>query len=191
LPTVYSTRSIEQDKGRESMKSARLHRQGSAQKNSKKREARKRLMYKIDQNSGEDIIYATPERAVFHSRVRHALEESRTWADFRRAMPRKEYSRLLRELFDKNDVPRPGGLDAFDMDQIPGTDDASYPGWLLQEMLKGVLPADILEKYGNYGESFASGSCVWILSKDLDEVNAELKRRGYELIDGSHLYMEY
>jgi hypothetical protein len=105
-------------------------------------------------------------------------------------MPRKEYSRLLRELFDENDEPRPRGSDAFDVSQIPGAEESDYPGWLLQEMLHGVLPDDILEKYGQYSESFVSGPCVSIRPEDLDEVNAELERRGYELIDGTGLYLE-
>lgn len=139
---------------------------------------------------GEEVIYATPERAVFHSRVKRALEDSTTWGEFRHAMPRKEYSRLLREIFDDNEKPRPHGSDVFSMDQIPGACDCDYPGWLQQEMLHGVLPEDILEKYGQYGESFTSGACVSIRPDDLDEVNAELERRGYELIDGSGLYLE-
>ena len=172
------------------MKPARPQRQGSAQKDAKKREAPKQLVYKIDAYAGEDVIYATPERAAFHSQVMHALEDSTTWGEFRDAMPCEEYSRLLREVFDENDRPRPNESDAFSMDQIPGACDCDYPGWLLQEMLHGVLPDDILEKYGQYGESFVSGPCVSIRPDDLDEVNAELERRGYELIDGTGLYLE-
>jgi len=172
------------------MNSARPNREDSAQENSRKGGARKQLVYKIDAYAGEDVIYATPERAVFHSRVEHALWDSKTWAEFRRVMPRKEYSRLLRELFDENDEPRPRGSDAFDVSQIPGAEESDYPGWLLQEMLHGVLPNDILEKYGQYSESFVSGPCVSIRPEDLDEVNAELERRGYELIDGTGLYLE-
>lgn len=172
------------------MNSARPNREDSAQENSRKGGARKQLVYKIDAYAGEDVIYATPERAEFHSQVKHALEDSKTWGEFRDAMPCEEYSRLLRELFDENDTPRPNESGAFSMDQIRGTDDCSYPGWLLQEMLHGVLPDDILEKYGQYSESFVSGPCVSIRPEDLDEVNAELERRGYELIDGSGLYLE-
>lgn len=189
--TVCITWSIEQDKGRESIKSARPHRQGSAQKRTEKREALKQLVYKIDAYTGEEVIYASLERGVFHSRVKHALEDSTTWAEFRHAMPRQEYSRLLHELFDKREgYSRPRASDPFDMSQIPGAGDCDYPGWLQQEMLEGVLPVDILEKYGQYGESFVSGPCVSIRPDDLDEVNAELERRGYELIDGSGLYLE-
>jgi hypothetical protein len=56
--------------------------------------------------------------------------------------------------------------------------------------LLGGLSSDILEKYGQYSESFVSGPCVSIRPEDLDEVNAELERRGYELIDGTGLYLE-
>jgi len=172
------------------MKSVRPGRQNSPQKDTKRRETRKQLVYKIDAYASEDVIYATPERAVFHSRVEHALWDSKTWAEFRRAMPRREYSRLLRELFDENDEPRPRGTDAFHVSQIPGAEESDYPGWLLQEMLHGVLPDDILKKYGKYGFSYVSGDCVSIDPKDLDKVNAELEKRGYELIDGSGLYLE-
>jgi len=172
------------------MKSARPHRPGSAQKGTEKREAPKQLVYKTDAYTGEDVIYATPERAAFHSQVKHALEDARTWGEFRHAMPRKEYSRLLCEIFDDNDKPRPHGSDAFSMDQIPGAGDCDYPGWLQQEMLHGVLPEDIVERYGTVSFSYMSGECLCIDPEDLDEVNAELERRGYELIDGSGLYLE-
>ena len=172
------------------MKSARPHRPGSAQKRTEKREAPKQVVYKIHAYIGEDVIYATPERAVFYSRVEHALWDSKTWAEFRRAMPRKEYSRLLRERFDENDKPRPRGSDAFDVSQFPGAEESHYPEWLMQERLHGALPEDVVEKYGKAGCSFVSGPCLIIDSSDLDEVNAELEKRGYELIDGSDLYLE-
>jgi len=106
-------------------------------------------------------------------------------------MPRKEYSRLLRELFgEREGYPRPRASEPFDMSQIPGACDCDYPGWLLQEMFDGVLPDDILKKCGSYNFSYVSGDCVCIESKVLDEVNAELRRRGYELIDGTGLYLE-
>ena len=154
------------------------------------RRARKCLMYKVDALVGEEVIYATPERAAFHSQVKHALEDSTTWGEFRRAMPRKEYSRLLRVIFDDNDVARPHGSDTFSMDQIPGACDCDYPGWLQQEMLHGVLPEDVVEKYGKASYSFVSGPRLVIDSTDLDDVNAELEKQGYELIDGSGLYLE-
>jgi hypothetical protein len=173
-------------------------------------------VYKIDEYCGEQVIYALPERALFYSRVRTALDDSKTWAEFRCAMPRREYSRLIREVFDSKGLRRPRGSDTFDTSQIPETETgvreravyeaimggfmmhgmgdamggATYPGWLAQDMLHGVLPDDILKKYGEYSESFASGSCVYIRTEDLDEVNAELEKRGYELIDGSDLRME-
>lgn len=198
------------------MKSVRPGRQNSPQKDTKEPETRKRLVYKIDEYCDEQVIYALPERALFYSGVRTALDDSKTWAEFRCAMPRKEYSRLMRGIFDNKGLRRPRGSDAFDTSQIPETETgvregavyraimggypmygmgdamsgATYPGWLAQDMLHGVLPDDILKKYGEYSESFASGSCVYIRTEDLDEVNAELEKRGYELIDGSGLRME-
>ena len=198
------------------MKPTRPERQDSAQRNIRERGARKRLVYKIDEYCDEHVIYALPERALFYSRVRTALDDSKTWAEFRCAMPRKEYSRLVRGTFDNKGRRRPRGSDTFDTSQIPETETgvregavyqaimggypmhgmgdamggATYPGWLAQDMLHGVLPDDILKKYGEYSESFASGSCVYIRTEDLDEVNAELEKRGYELIDGSGLRME-
>ena len=56
--------------------------------------------------------------------------------------------------------------------------------------LLGGLSSDILEKYGQHNESYVSGPCASIRSEDLDEVNAELEKRGYELTDGSDLYLE-
>jgi hypothetical protein len=52
------------------MKPAKSQRQGSALQDAKKREAPKQVVFKIHAYIGEDVIYATPERGVFHSRVR-------------------------------------------------------------------------------------------------------------------------
>ncbi len=211
---VLGTR-IEACKGG-NMKSVRAHLRHSSKKGTKESETRKQLVYKIDDYCEQQVIYALPERALFYSCVRTALDDSKTWGEFRHAMPRKEYARLIREIFDDKGLRRPHESDTFDPSQIPETETgareeavyqaimgghpmhgmgdamggAAYPGWLAQDMLHGVLPDDILKKYGEYSESFASGSCVYIRTEDLDEVNAELKKRGYELIDGSDLRME-
>lgn len=151
------------------------------------------LIYKAIDGREEQVIYATPERAAFHSRIERALSESKTWGEFRRAMPPKEYSRIIHEAFDENDMPRPRGSDLFSSDQVPGTEDSSYPGSMMDEMSSGILPEDLLDVYGveNYPSGFSSCNPFYYVDREnVEELNAELRRRGYEVLDGSEFSIQ-
>jgi len=197
-----------------------------------------KLEYKILCDRDDILVFATPERVRYVALIRNAVYNSSTWAEFRRAMPRDEYSRVMLLTFDDKEEPRPKGSATFDVGAIvPSVFDGEYPPNLFAEMFHGILPWDMLMTYGfavvqgecvfdpdtlgeimaelrrrrykltptleqemfhgplptdimlKYGEEQTSGiGELWytIDQKYLGEIKAELERRGYELIDGSH-----
>lgn len=156
---------------------------GTGSKNSMK------LVYAIHP-SGEEIIFLTPERAAFICRIQEALHNSRTWHEFRLAMPPGEYDTIMRGQFDDNDEPRPKGTDAFDCDDIQIVADRDYPEWVQQEMLSDdAFPADLREKYGTVEESVLDGLFLSIDVSYLDEILKELARRGYHVEDGDNMHL--
>src|SRR5688572_17936271 len=89
------------------------------------------VLYRVHPNGG--LVFAGAARARRISRIHSAITKSSTWGAFRRAMPRDEYSRLVRALFDDNEEPRPRGTDEFTCEHIPAYCDGDYPDWLQQK----------------------------------------------------------
>lgn len=90
-----------------------------------------RLVYAVEP-TGDQIIFLTPERAAEICCIQEALHNSRTWEEFRLAMPPSEYDTIMRGQFDDNDEPRPEGTDTFDCDDIEIVASSEYPGWVQQ-----------------------------------------------------------
>src|SRR6266516_6039676 len=70
-----------------------------------------RLFYRVVPHNG-GIVFATPRRAEYIARIHHAISRSRTWAEFRKAMPKTEYSRIM-QIFDFNGEARPRSTNRF------------------------------------------------------------------------------
>ena len=148
-----------------------------------------RLVYAIHP-SGEEIIFLTPERAAEICCIQEALHNSRTWEEFRLAMPPDEYDTIMRGQYDDNDEPRPKGTDTFDCDDIEIVADRDYPGWVQQEMLSDdAFPSDLREKYGIVEESVHDGPFLSINARYLDEILRELVRRGYLVENGDNMHL--
>lgn len=214
-----------------------MREQPSNSSDTEMREPRTRLVYKILCDSDDALVFATPERVKYVARIWNAVDNSSTWAEFRHAMPRDEYSRVMLLSFDDKEEPRPKGSDPFDLDAIrPCVADGDYPPSLRlemfhgtlpldlvpsytypsarggccadtksmagvkaelerrrykltpaveEQMFHGVLPSDILQKYGECEINGIHQVVCTINSKYLDEIKAELERRGFEIIDGS------
>src|SRR5262249_24429174 len=62
-------------------------------------QCKKALLYRLSRADG-GLVSATPGRAAYVARIRDAISGSRTWAEFRRASPRTEYSWIIRARFD-------------------------------------------------------------------------------------------
>jgi hypothetical protein len=146
---------------------------------------KKRLMFNISPANG-GLVFAEPKRAKLMSRIRDAISYSSTWEEFRRAMPRKEYFRLIRELFDDADEPRPHGHDKFDGGQIPAYCDGDYPDWL-QQAMADILPEEILEEFAEQGDTMLNGPYYHIDPRCLRVIKSRLKHLGYRVEDGTDL----
>jgi hypothetical protein len=142
-------------------------------------------MFNIHPGNG-GLVFAEPERAQFVSRIHEAISNSSTWGELRRAMPRQEYSRLIRECFDEEGEPRPRGSDEFDGEQIPGYCDGDYPDWLQQE-INGVLPEEVLREFAAVEDTMLNGPYIHIDPEHLPVIKARLEQLGYIVEDGTHL----
>jgi hypothetical protein len=59
---------------------------------------------------------------------------------------------------------------------------------MMQEMAEGVLPQDLLDIFGVEGYADQLGRSkpfYYVDPGNVDELNTELRRRGYEVLDGS------
>jgi hypothetical protein len=142
-----------------------------------------RLLYNIA-NGG--LVFAESKRARFISRIHDAINGSSTWEQFRRAMPRAEYSKVIREWFDEEGEPRPRGSDEFDASMVPGYCDGDYPDWLQQEMDE-LLPEEILDEFAEIENTMLNGYYVQIDPEKLPAIKARLEQLGYVVVDGTNL----
>jgi hypothetical protein len=139
----------------------------------------KKLLYRIVPHN-DGVVFAEPARAKFVASLHRAIRKSRTWGQFRKAVPAAEYSRIVRSSFDDQGEPRPRSSDRFDGEQIAGWSDGDYPPWLQSEM-DLLLPRDVLEDHGDIEDTAVNGSFWLIPSENLKAICADLKALGWEL----------
>ena len=145
------------------------------------------LYYRISP-ANEGVVLAEPVRATFIADIHYAISTAQTWGQFRELMPFEEYRRLVIEMFGEpgNFQAVPADDEKFDSSHIWGYHDGDYPPWLQAEIGQ-VLPPDLLDKYAVLEQSVMNGSYYVIYDDDFPDLKAELKARGYELIDRSDL----
>lgn len=151
----------------------------------KKTRSHRCLLYALHPGNG-GVVVAERTRALAIDRIHAAVENSSTWAHFRKAMHPREYSRLIRQLYDECCEPRPRGSDDFSADCIPAYCDGDYPDWLQQEMT-GVIPRALLEDYAQLTNTAFNGAYLHIDPVRLPELKLALEANGYELKDGENL----
>ena len=139
---------------------------------------RKELLYRVVPHNG-GVVFAKPDRATFIARIHVAIESSTTWSQFRSAMPRKEYSAIIRS-FDDEGTPRPKSTDAFSVESVPGYTDGDYPTWLQQEM-GDILPTSVLQQFGKRESTMLNGDFWFFSAADLPAIGAALEALGWEL----------
>ena len=151
----------------------------------RRRRLKKRiLLYTVSEANG-GLVFATPERAKFVSRIHKAIENSTTWAEFRKTMPRAEYAEVFR-CVEGNLERRPRGGDPFRPEHVPGYIDGDYPPWLQQEM-DAFIPHQVVERFGNGERTFLNGDYTHLDPADLTAIKELLNSHGYLVKDGSHL----
>ncbi len=148
------------------------------------RSGKETLVYRtVGHNGG--LVFASESRAKYVARLHQALRTSRTWAQFRAAVPPGEYSAIIRS-FDDFGEPRPRSTDSFSAESVPGWSDGDYPPWLQKEM-EDVVPMDILEAYGTLERTFVNG-CYWHLpSGRASDIVKALEGRGFIVREASDL----
>jgi hypothetical protein len=122
-------------------------------------------------------IFAPRTVAENTHRINKAMG-SRTWGEFRKMMPRDDYSELIGEMFDNQGKRRPRSSDDFDCDAVPGYSEGEYPRWLAPRMDEWV-PVYMLRKYGTPTDSMVSDSFWDINEEDADKLAEELRARGF------------
>lgn len=139
----------------------------------------KRLFYRVVPHNG-GVVFAEQARAALIARIHDAINGATTWSEFRAAMPRDEYSRLIRSTFDADGEPRPKGADDFSGECIPGWCDGDYPPWLQKEMDR-LLPKEVLAQFGVRQDTWVNGSFWMIPERCLEPMCEALRSLGWEL----------
>lgn len=135
-----------------------------------------KLLWRLVEHN-ESLVFAPADRARLIARMHEAIEGSKTWEEFRRAMPRAEYSKIVRS-FDEEGEPRPKGSDDFDGEMVPGWSDGDYPPWLQQEMSRHI-PKTLLQRFGEY-ETIVMNGNVWLIPPEAaDALCTELRALGW------------
>jgi len=139
----------------------------------------KRLLYRVSPYNG-GVVFAEPGRATLIAKIHTAIESSKTWGQFRNAMPREAYSQIVRTAFDENGEPRPKSTDPFSGEDVPGWSDGDYPPWLQQEM-GDILPREVLLRFGEYKTTVLNGGFWLIPEEHLQDICDVLRAQGWEL----------
>ena len=140
---------------------------------------KKRLLYRVLPRNG-GVVFAAPARARLIARIHAALDSAQTWGEFESAMPPDSYLEIVRGAFGKWGQPRPDGTEPFSPELVPGWAYGDYPPWLQREM-HDVLPAPVLEMYGQRKSTFMNGNFWYISEENLVDVCAVLEAPGWEL----------
>lgn len=118
-------------------------------------------------------VFAPKERAELIDRIIYAIENAKTWGEFRKLMPRKEYSYVI-SLTDESRR----SLDPFDGSWLYS--DGLYPPWLQAEM-ETFIDGEVLYKFG---EPIYTCNGVYF---DINEENAQklahwLSEQGFTVV---------
>jgi hypothetical protein len=133
-----------------------------------------------------DLVYACKSEATELDRIYAAIRDSKTWGEFRAAMPRDEYSEIIRRRFDDEGEPRPRSRDRFEPEAVPGYFDGDYPRWI-QACMDSSLPEDVIRDFGRSSSTRLNGEYLELAPCDRLAINRRLRRHGYRVLDGSHL----
>ena len=117
--------------------------------------------------------------------VRGAVTTSRTWGEFKQAMPAGSYQHviaLMREdSSDDEELPdhwEPDAEMGFDAEQIPGFADGDWPEWPAQEALEWV-PTAIQHRFGVESASVLSGDYLKFAIEQEAAIVAAFVEQGY------------
>ena len=148
------------------------------------------LVYHCVGNGG--VVFDTVEGALYADAVHGALEEAKTWGEFRRLLPAGEWETVEEILSSQDDDLDPEcrrwweeDASPFGMEDIPGLSDGYYPAWRQADM-EEIVPEDLLRAFGK-SECSPNGE-FWLVPHENAEGLAEaLRLRGYHVEETSFL----
>ena len=130
----------------------------------------------------EAVVFAERERVERVARIRKALEESRTWGEFRANLPEGEWEDHFLASFDEPPeelLEEFGDDEPFDADKVPGYSDGNYPPWLAQDQLRW-FPPKLIKKYGGEEyETMFDGSSLELPADKIEQIAADLRAMGH------------
>lgn len=145
----------------------------------------KKLLVRTNPYNG-GLVFAREERALLISTIHQAIDSSKTWGEFRAAIPAKEYSKIIVGAFEDGGERRPAKSAPFDPEQLPGWSDGDYPPWLQSEM-EAVLPRNLLRQFGRLDTTNLNGSFWYIPEENKAAICAALTSLGVTVEDAEHL----
>ena len=86
------------------------------------------IVYSVGGDGYESALFARRDDAENVAQIRKALNNSKTWGQFRANIPDGEWEENVADCFD--DVPP--DEEPFSADDVPGYEDGDYPRWLKQ-----------------------------------------------------------
>lgn len=138
------------------------------------------VLYRAHPNGGAVFAYESDARRT--DAIYRALQDAKTWGQFREMLPEGEWASIRRM------VKRiPNERTAFEgYEDIPAASDGDYPPWL-QQQLADVLPAIILDRFAEQKSSAVNG-LYWHIDWDkADQVAEALRELGLKVSPADEL----
>ena len=137
------------------------------------------LVYKVDDENG-NVVFAAREKALHVAQTYNALENSKSWAEFRAQLPRGGWEEFLVRRADRDDDDNPvdnfpTGCEPFDATII----ETGHPEWLANTAISW-FPTDLIKKYnGKVEHSPASDDSLYLPADKAQEIAADLRVLGH------------
>ena len=129
------------------------------------------IVYTIN-TEGAGAVFAERAAAEESAQVWSALRESKTWGEFKAAMPPAEFATVLENMkLDDDEVDLES---AFDPDEVPGHADGLFPTCLQAKALRW-FPEELIARYGEAALSTHDGEFLDLPANIADEVAEALR----------------
>lgn len=132
------------------------------------------IVYRVGGDGYQGALFARRDDAERVAQIRIALDNSKTWGQFRASLPVGEWEENLADCFE--DVP--ADAEAFSADDVPGYADGDYPQWLMQTQLDW-FPPELIARYGERQDSVLNGEMLELPAGQAEVVAAELRALGH------------
>ena len=127
----------------------------------------------------ENVVFAERSRAEYVAHIYKALQESKTWGEFRRNLPEGEWEDRFQVYFEDREEETPADDEPFDADAAPGYTEGDYPAWLAQEQL-GWFPPELIREYGgDVANSVLNGEFLDLPSDKAEQIAEDLRAIGH------------